>query len=364
MPCTSLGSTCNTCHALPGRQPTEGRLYLFLPSDVAWLKLQQELRPLVGDELESPLARCLGMRLRPDLLMPLIRAIEGTLGELEISHARGLLKGLDEAPSLMDVSAVAPLGELLARFKSGWLTELLAEDRLTSHFQPIVSARHPEQVYAYEALLRGVSETGQLVPPDRLFGSARDAGLLPQLDLAARRTAMREAARFDHVERLFVNINPAAIYDPRTCLNATLDLVGPLAHDRVVIEIVESDRVEHSGHLHALVEAFRDQGFGIALDDFGSGYSSLNLLHELRPDFLKLDRKLIQQVHADRYKGLIVERLLELTRLLGIRTIAEGIEEEAEWRWVQERGADFVQGYLFGRPASPPPLPTRIPVTR
>lgn len=361
MPCTPLGSPCRTCHALHSQLPTEGRLYLFLPSDLTWIKLRQALEAIT--ELESPLERCLGLHLQAEHVLPLIEAIEATLSEIELTHSRGLVKGLDEPPSLMDVSAVSPLRELLARFKSGWLTELLEADRLTSHFQPIVSAKRPEQVFAYEALLRGFSETGQLVPPDRLFGSARDAGLLPQLDLAARRTAMREAARFSRVERVFVNINPAAIYDPRSCLSATLDLVGSLSHDRIVIEIVESDRVEHSGHLHALVEAFRDQGFGIALDDFGSGYSSLNLLHELRPDFLKLDRKLVQAVHQDRYKALIVEQLFELTRLLGIRTIAEGIEEEAEWRWVEAHGADFVQGYLFARPATPPPVPARLPAT-
>ncbi|HEY9857356.1 MAG TPA: EAL domain-containing protein [Stenomitos sp.] len=360
MPCVHLGSSCSTCHALPARLPSDGRLYLFMPSDLTWIKLRKALEPIT--ELESPLERCLGLHLQAENVLALVGAIEASLSELELTHARGLLKGLDEPPSLVDVSAVSPLRELLARFKSGWLTELLEAERLTSHFQPIVSAKRPEQVFAYEALLRGLSETGQIVPPDRLFGSARDAGLLPQLDLAARRTAMREAARFERVERVFININPAAIYDPRHCLSATLDLVGSLSHDRIVIEIVESDRVEHSGHLHALVDAFRDQGFGIALDDFGSGYSSLNLLHELRPDFLKLDRKLVQAVHQDRYKALIVEHLLELTRRLGIRTIAEGIEEAAEWRWVQAHGADFVQGYLFGRPASPPPVPAQLPV--
>lgn len=357
MPCSQLGSPCHTCHVLPPPLPTEGRLYLFLPSDLTWLKLQQALAPVYGASLESPLERCLGLKVQADTLLPLIRTLEGSLSELEVTHARGLLKELDEGPSLMDVSAVSPLRELLARFKSGWLRDLLDADRLTSHFQPIVSAQRPDRVFAYEALLRGLTESGQLVPPDRLFGSARDAGLLPQLDLAARRTAMREAARFGHVERVFVNINPAAIYDPRSCLSATLDLVGSLPRERVVLEIVESDRVEHAGHLLELVEAFRDQGFGIALDDFGSGYSSLNLLHELRPDFLKLDRKLIQAIHQDRYKALVVEQLLELARLLGIRTIAEGVEEEAEWRWLEAHGADFVQGFLFARPASPPPVP-------
>lgn len=92
----------------------------------------------------------------------------------------------------------------------------------------------------------------------------------------------------------------------------------------------------------------------MALDDLGAGYSSLALTHEIRPDFVKLDRNLIQGVADDPYKAVIAEKALQLTRELGIRSIAEGVETEAELGWLQEQGADLVQGFLIARPAPEP----------
>jgi EAL domain-containing protein (putative c-di-GMP-specific phosphodiesterase class I) len=97
----------------------------------------------------------------------------------------------------------------------------------------------------------------------------------------------------------------------------------------------------------------------IALDDFGAGYSSVTLLHRLRPEFVKLDRELVSAVHEDPYKAAIVERLLDLCRSLEILTVAEGVETEAEHQWFVDHGADLAQGFLFARPAplAVPPLP-------
>jgi len=88
----------------------------------------------------------------------------------------------------------------------------------------------------------------------------------------------------------------------------------------------------------------------------GSGYSSLNLLSRLRPDYIKLDRELMQGIHDDNYKATITQKLLETAQELGILSIAEGVETEAEYTWLREHGADYAQGYYFARPASPPPL--------
>jgi EAL domain-containing protein (putative c-di-GMP-specific phosphodiesterase class I) len=98
---------------------------------------------------------------------------------------------------------------------------------------------------------------------------------------------------------------------------------------------------------------------GAPQDDFGSGYSTAKLIGALRPDFLKLDLELIRGIDGDACKAELASGLLETARNLGIRTIAEGIETEAEWAWVRTPGADYAQGYYFARPDSPPP-PVRI----
>ena len=99
----------------------------------------------------------------------------------------------------------------------------------------------------------------------------------------------------------------------------------------------------------------------MALDDVGAGYNSLTLLTRLRPDFVKLDMELTRGVDRDRYKARVVGKLLEMARDIGARTVVEGVETDGEWVWARAHGADFVQGYLFARPATPPPVPV-VPV--
>lgn len=103
-----------------------------------------------------------------------------------------------------------------------------------------------------------------------------------------------------------------------------------------------------------VLQYYRDAGFLVALDDLGSGYSSLNLLHQLRPDFIKLDMELIRNVHQDLYKASITEKLLEIAQKLDIKTVAEGIECIEELNWLRERGATFAQGYLIAKPNAVP----------
>ena len=93
----------------------------------------------------------------------------------------------------------------------------------------------------------------------------------------------------------------------------------------------------------------------MALDDLGAGYGSLNLLHQLQPDVIKLDRELIRGVDRDPYKAVIAEKLLELAQKLGITTLAEGIETAGELQWVRDHGVDLVQGFFIARP-QPVPL--------
>jgi EAL domain-containing protein (putative c-di-GMP-specific phosphodiesterase class I) len=101
----------------------------------------------------------------------------------------------------------------------------------------------------------------------------------------------------------------------------------------------------------------------VALDDLGAGFSSLNLLTELRPDFVKMDMHLIRGVDQNDYKARILGSLIDLAHKLEIPVVAEGVETVAEWQWLRAAGADLVQGYLFAKPGAEPPLPV-VPGTR
>ncbi|MGB6015981.1 MAG: EAL domain-containing protein [Nodosilinea sp.] len=271
--------------------------------------------------------------------------------ETQVLFVRGAVQ-----PQLQDFSDIASLQRFVRASQSDWLVDMLATDRFTSHFQPIVSIQDTSQIYGYESLLRGVDEQGNLVMPGPIFEQATEAGLLPQLDQAARLSAIAQASQHQLNGRIFINFTPTALYDPISCLRSTVDAIdkADISHDQVVFEVVESDNPQNLDHLKTVLNYYREAGFAVALDDLGSGYSGLNLLHQLRPDFIKLDMELIRDVHIDPYKASITEKLLEIAQKLNVRTVAEGIECIEELNWLQERGANFAQGYLIAKPSAVP----------
>jgi EAL domain-containing protein (putative c-di-GMP-specific phosphodiesterase class I) len=312
----------------------------------------------------EPAANLLAVPLASGVLERLADGLGGILTPAELRDTRSLVIGDVASLGLADLAAMQSLATFLARARGQWFTEILRENRLTSHFQPIVSAGAPDSVFAYECLLRGVNPDGTLVAPGRLYQAARDADLLSLLDRAARLTAIREAAAhgLDAADtRLFINFNPTSIYDPAYCLRSTVSAVADTAlrPDRIVFEVVESDHIEDIGHLVRIENFYRDAGFQIALDDLGSGYGSLNLLSRMKPDFAKLDMQLVRGVDHDAYKASIVAKLLEMAHELGVATVAEGIETEEEWRWFRDHGADYAQGYFIAHPGSLPPRPRK-----
>ncbi len=211
----------------------------------------------------------------------------------------------------------------------------------------------PTRPFAREGLFRLRDGDGTMIPPGHVFAVASDAGLLFSLDLIARRSAVEAAARAGVRSKVFVNFNPSSVYDPSYCLRTTaaaIQELGMRASD-VVFELTETQRAHDKSHLKGILAFYRNAGFGIALDDVGAGWSGLNLLHELRPDYVKIDMDLIRGVHEDPFKQTIVHHLLTIARTHAIGTIAEGIETRGEADWLTEHGVDYLQGYLFGRPA-------------
>lgn len=350
---TVVGSApCPRCEGLPDAPAGAGELYLWVPLGHTLGKALGAIRAAGSAYERLGDGRSVRVTLAESELAPLIAQLAATLGGEELRDTQTLFTDDPTIPPLSAFPLVMPLARFIGQVQSGWLLDLLREGRLTARFQPIVHAAEPARPFAHEALLRGVADDGALIGAGPLLDAGREAGLLFQLDLLARKTAIQEAAGRGIGGKWFINFNPTAIYDPAFCLRSTvaaIDAVG-IARDRIVFEVNESDRPEELSHLQRILDYYRDAGFGVALDDFGSGYSSLNLLHQLRPDYLKLDMGLIRGVHRDRYKAQIAGKIFEVARELDLRTVAEGIEEPEELAWAREHGADYVQGYLIGRP--------------
>lgn len=289
--------------------------------------------------------------------MPFVLALQKQLSWLEQTDIHVLFEPCARKLTLADYLEACSLATYSARLQSGWLLALLQEDRLTTVFQPIVYSEQPNEVFAYESLMRGRDEQG-MVSPLRMLEVARGAGLLFQLDLAARRSAIRNASEHKLSANIFINFAPTSIYDPSFCLRSTLKLIDSLGlkREQIVFEVVESEHIASASHLQRILHFYREQGFRVALDDLGAGYSSLNLLHELKPDFVKLDMALIRNIHQEPFKAVMVAKLIEAAQELNIRVIAEGVEIAEEYHWLNERRVHYQQGYFFAKPGLPPPI--------
>ncbi|MEZ4369806.1 MAG: EAL domain-containing protein [Polyangiaceae bacterium] len=227
---------------------------------------------------------------------------------------------------------------------------------LDTHFQAIVSAQDTTHVYAHEALMRGHDTEGGLIPPFRMITAARDAKLMGVLDTLSISRAFRAANERELQTRLFINVTPSTITrESFTAARVTQDCVAQgVSPDRVVLELIESESIADMPGTVERLDSFRAAGFSVALDDVGAGFSNLNLLHQLRPDVVKLDMDLTRDIHEDSYKAVVATKILELAAHLEIATVVEGVEAVEELAWFRERGVTYAQGYLIGRPAAQP----------
>ena len=215
-------------------------------------------------------------------------------------------------------------------------------------FQPIVDATG--RVFAHEALVRGTNGEGAGEILSRVTGSNRYA-----FEQLCRITAIDTAAGLglrDSGAMLSINFSPNAIYEPVRCLKTSLAAarrVG-LPNHMILFEITENERLRDPRHLRDIVSTYRGMGFKVAIDDFGAGYSNLDLLAGFQPDLMKLDMHLIRGIDADPVRQAILRSMIGLCRELGITLVAEGVEQLAEYRTLRALGVALFQGYLFARP--------------
>lgn len=285
----------------------------------------------------------------------------------QLSHAerddtRTLFVAHDEQMSADQIINARSLSELLAKVSSRWLVDMIAQKALRVHLQPIVHAHNVDSVYAYECLLRGVASDGSLVSPKMMFDIAESAKLTYQLDRAARLAAIRTVVEQTITSNIFINFNPTSVYDPRTCLRTTFAAIenAHINPQQIVFEVTESEYISDLPHLINIINHYRSEGFRVALDDLGAGYGSLGLLAQLKPDIVKLDRRLISNIDQDEFQQGVLRSLLSMAQRLNIETVAEGIERPEERDWLVEHGATYLQGFLFGRPQERPMSPAGV----
>lgn len=235
------------------------------------------------------------------------------------------------------------------------LSTLISKGALTAHFQPIVDMTS-NTIYGYESLARGVNDEGNLIYPDTLFRWGRDGDMLFYLDRACRETSLKTAAVKHINKKVFINFIPTAIYDPEHCLQSTVKWAKQLDFDpkNVIFEVIESEYVNDLDHLKKILDFYKSQGFMVALDDVGSGYSSLNMIAKLRPDIVKIDREIIDYIDTNVINQSIFRAIVSIAKENGIMVLAEGIERAEEAEFCAREGADLAQGYYYGKPSAEP----------
>ena len=238
---------------------------------------------------------------------------------------------------------------------AAFLATIIEDEALMTVFHPIWHMAS-QTIYGWECLTRGIGPDGSLVSPGRLFAVAKAAGAVFPLDRLARLTALRHARSSSLLGKFFINFVPTAIYDPVFCLRTTVGLARDLGFDPgdIVFEVVESEQIDDEDHLKKIVDYYRGQGFGVALDDVGSGYSSLNLLVALNPDVIKVDLKIIRNIDHKPASQAVFRALAAIAKETGALLLAEGIETKAERDWTKDNGADLGQGFLWGPPQPDP----------
>lgn len=217
---------------------------------------------------------------------------------------------------------------------------------ITMAFQPIVAVSS-RVVFAHEALVRGANGEGAAQVLAQVTADNRYA-----FDQACRVRAIEQAAALALPALLSINFMPNAVYNPAHCLRATAAAATqhgwPLSS--ILFEVTEQEVMRDPAHLLDILRTYRDVGLKTAIDDFGAGYSGLNLLADFTPDLLKLDMHLVRGIDQDRKRQAIARHGAALALELGIAVIAEGIETADESRALQDLGIDLQQGYLFARP--------------
>jgi EAL domain-containing protein (putative c-di-GMP-specific phosphodiesterase class I)/GGDEF domain-containing protein len=258
-----------------------------------------------------------------------------------VAFDRGRLDGLEYATGYT---------ASLAQRREAILEVLREPGTIATVFQPIVSLADGGTM-GFESLSRFRAEPER--PPDKWIAEAHAVGLGLEIEVECVRRALALRTRIAGDAYLSVNMSPDAILTPE--MEAAL---GDGRLDGIVIEITEHDAVGDYARLAARLADYRGRGARVAIDDAGAGHASMRHVTQLSPDYIKIDRSLIHDIHVDHAKRALVRSMVSLEEDLGAKVVAEGVERGEELRTLRELGVPLAQGYLLARPhRDPTPAP-------
>jgi diguanylate cyclase (GGDEF)-like protein len=229
------------------------------------------------------------------------------------------------------------------------IQKALADDRMAFAYQPVVDSKTHETRY-YETLLRMHSETHQVIAAGVFVPVAEKLGLMRKLDRRALDLAIKDLRDFPDIT-LALNISSLTVTDQSWLRALVGELkVTPEIASRLIVEITETAALEDFDVSARFVAQIRDLGCKVALDDFGSGYTSFRHLKSLTVDVVKIDGAFVKDVASNSENQLFIRTLLGLAEGFGLETVAECVETADEAWILRNEGANYLQGYYFGKP--------------
>ena len=304
-----------------------------------------------GPSLENEAARLQG-----NAVKRLRTAFGGTAVDLMTVHASSLVasdnpRGRSSRHVVRQLSeAVKIVSQRQTREKLDLCIQLkrvIGQKQLRPAFQPL---RHlsDDEVIGWEALIRGPQGT-PFERPNVLFAVAQENDMEVELETLCLETIFRGLPRGIGTRRLFVNASCTLLRHPVFLDERNLTAINR-SHGDVVIEISEKEMVDYSS-FGDILATVRGAGLKIAIDDAGSGYSGLEAILNLRPDYIKVADSLVRRLESDPIKREIITSLASIGRRIEATLVAEGIEREEEREALIELGVEYGQGFLLGRPA-------------
>ena len=216
----------------------------------------------------------------------------------------------------------------------------------TMAFQPIINCQS-QSIYGYEALVRGLNNE----PTYTVISKVNDKNRY-LFDQLCRIKAIALASELGITSILSINFLPNAVYDPERCIRSTLEATKKynFPSEKLMFEFTEVDKIKDSTHIQRIIAYYQSLGFKTAVDDFGSGYSGLNLLADFHTDIVKFDISLIRNIDCDISRQSIISNCLNIFRDLNVTPLAEGVESYDEYIWLKDAGVELMQGYFFAEP--------------
>ena len=234
------------------------------------------------------------------------------------------------------------------------IKEIINKELIEIHFQPIVSIRS-KKLYAFEALTR-CTYKGEVIPPYELFKLAIDANLNLELDVLTRNKSIEKFKNYylqNNELILFLNFEPSLInnfdaQEQNYCFTQAIDKVE-IPYRNFILEIKE-DEISNTKALKEFCAYYKELGFAIALDDFGTGNSTFDRINVIKPDLIKIDKSLFVDTKNNHINREIIKSIARMGHNLGIRVLAEGVEDEDAICLALKSNVNLFQGYYFSRP--------------